>query len=130
MSDNGSTDGSIEFIHQNYPRVRVLENGENLGFAKGNNAGIAQSSGQYVLILNPDTIIHDNALEKLVAFADSSPRSWSVRMPGLKSRWFVSRSSTAFPYHMAGLDRGTVFAASGLSVRSLHLRYLHRMERR
>jgi GT2 family glycosyltransferase len=70
VSDNGSTDGSIEFVHRNYPRARVLENGQNLGFAKGNNIGIAQSSGQYVLILNPDTIIHDNALEKLVAFAD------------------------------------------------------------
>ena len=73
VSDNGSTDGSIEFIHQTYPRVRVLENGQNLGFAKGNNAGIARSSGQYVLILNPDTIIHDHALEKLVAFADRHP---------------------------------------------------------
>ena len=64
VSDNGSSDGSIEFIRQNYPRARVLENGCNLGFAKGNNAGIAQSTGEYVLILNPDTIIHDRALEK------------------------------------------------------------------
>src|SRR5207248_4140786 len=47
-----------------------VQNSANLGFALGNNAGIAQSTGQYVLILNPDTIIHDRALEKLVAFAD------------------------------------------------------------
>src|ERR1700676_2193238 len=51
-------------------------------------------------------------------------------MPGLESRWFVSRSGTALPLHFSGLDRGTVFAASGLSVRSVHLRYLHRMEGR
>jgi len=75
VSDNGSTDGSIEFIHQNYPRVRVLENGANLGFAKGNNVGIRASSGEYVLILNPDTIIHDGALDTLVAFADRHPRA-------------------------------------------------------
>jgi GT2 family glycosyltransferase len=75
VSDNGSTDGSVEFIHQFYPRARVLENGTNLGFAKGNNVGIAQSSGRYVLILNPDTIIRDRALEKWVAFADCHPEA-------------------------------------------------------
>jgi GT2 family glycosyltransferase len=75
VSDNGSTDGSIEFIHRNYPHVRVLENGENLGFARGNNVGIAHSSGQYVLILNPDTIIHHRALQKWVAFADLHPEA-------------------------------------------------------
>jgi len=75
VSDNGSTDGSVEFIHQFYPRARVLENGTNLGFAKGNNEGIARSSGRYVLILNPDTIIRDRALEKWVAFADCHPEA-------------------------------------------------------
>lgn len=70
VSDNGSTDGSIEYIRSHYPQVRVIENGTNLGFAKGNNAGIRESNGQYVLILNPDTIIHNDALERLVSFAD------------------------------------------------------------
>jgi hypothetical protein len=70
VSDNGSTDGSLEFISQTYPSVRIVANGMNLGFAKGNNAGITRSSGEYVLILNPDTIIHDRALQKWVAFAD------------------------------------------------------------
>jgi GT2 family glycosyltransferase len=70
VSDNGSTDGSIEFIRENYPSVRVVENRANLGFAKGNNAGIRASQGEYVLILNPDTIIHEASLDKLVAFAD------------------------------------------------------------
>lgn len=73
VSDNGSSDGSIEFIHDSYPLVRVLENSENLGFAKGNNAGIFQSNGKYVLILNPDTIIRDRALDKFVAFAERHP---------------------------------------------------------
>jgi GT2 family glycosyltransferase len=75
VSDNGSTDGCIEFIRNSYPRVRLLENGCNLGFAKGNNAGIAQSRGEYILILNPDTIIHDRALERLVAFAEQYPNA-------------------------------------------------------
>jgi GT2 family glycosyltransferase len=75
VSDNASTDGSIEFIKQNYPSVRIIQNGRNIGFAKGNNAGIARSQGQYVLILNPDTLIHDRALEKLVAFAERHPEA-------------------------------------------------------
>lgn len=70
VSDNDSTDGSVEFIRQNYPQVRVIENHANLGFSKGNNVGIRATQGEYVLILNPDTIIHDKALEKWIHFAD------------------------------------------------------------
>lgn len=75
VSDNGSTDGSIEFIRQKFPQVRLIENGMNLRFAKGNNVGIRASHGQYVLILNPDTIIHEGALDGLVAFADRHPEA-------------------------------------------------------
>ena len=75
VSDNGSTDGSIEFIREQYPRTRVIENGANLGFAKGNNVGIRRSRGQYVLILNPDTLIHEGALQRLVSFADRHPEA-------------------------------------------------------
>ena len=70
VSDNGSVDGSVEFIRKHYPQVRIVENRQNLGFARGNNAGIRASRGEYVLILNPDTIIHDGALDKLVEFAE------------------------------------------------------------
>ena len=70
VSDNASTDGAIEYIRQQFPEVRIVSNGANLGFAKGNNAGIRVARGKYVLILNPDTIIHDSALPKLVAFAE------------------------------------------------------------
>ena len=73
VSDNGSTDGSIQFVRENYPAVKIVENGANLGFAKGNNAGIRQTTGEYVLILNPDTIIHDGSLDRWIAFADRHP---------------------------------------------------------
>jgi GT2 family glycosyltransferase len=73
VSDNGSTDGSVEFIHREFPQVRVLENGVNLRFAKGNNVGIDASRGEYVLILNPDTIVHEGTLDSIVAYADSHP---------------------------------------------------------
>jgi GT2 family glycosyltransferase len=73
VTDNGSTDGSVDYIRWQFPQVRIVENRANLGFARGNNAGIAAASGQYVLILNPDTLIQDRALEKLVAYADQHP---------------------------------------------------------
>jgi GT2 family glycosyltransferase len=70
ISDNGSVDDSTEFVRKHYPQVRIVENQENLGFARGNNAGIRASRGEYILILNPDTIIHDGAFDKLIEFAD------------------------------------------------------------
>lgn len=75
LSDNGSSDGSVEFVRENYPHVRLVENCANLGFAKGNNAGIRVSKGEYVLILNPDTVIHQGSLDKLAAFADRHPEA-------------------------------------------------------
>lgn len=75
VSDNGSTDGSVEKIREQFPDVRVLENRSNLGFARGNNAGIREAHGEYVLILNPDTIIHGGSLERWIEFADSRPEA-------------------------------------------------------
>lgn len=75
VSDNGSTDGSVERIRQQFPTVRLLENGANLGFARGNNAGIAEARGEYVLILNPDTVIRDGSLDRWIEFADRHPEA-------------------------------------------------------
>jgi GT2 family glycosyltransferase len=75
VSDNGSADASLPFIKEHFPQARIVENGANLGFAKGNNAGIGVARGEYVLILNPDTIIHGKSLAKLVAFADQRPEA-------------------------------------------------------
>src|SRR5271165_3851669 len=75
VTDNGSTDGSLQYVRKHFPLVRIVANGANLGFGPGNNAGIRVAKGEYVLILNPDTIIHDRALEKLVAYADRHPEA-------------------------------------------------------
>ena len=92
VSDNGSTDGSVQFIHENYPQVRVVENGANLGFAKGNNAGIRAAQGEFVLILNPDTIIHEGSLDKFIAFADQHPEAgaFGCRVLNLDGTYQVS----------------------------------------
>lgn len=72
--DNGSVDGSPQAIRQKYSSVLVDEVGKNLGFAKGVNRGVAESSGEYVLLLNPDTIVYERSLEKLLAFAKQFPQ--------------------------------------------------------
>jgi GT2 family glycosyltransferase len=97
VSDNGSTDGSCEFIHKNFPQVRVIENGINLRFGKGNNVGIAVSTGEYVLILNPDTIIHEGALDRFVKFADRHPEAGGFGCRVLNSDGSYQGSARPFP---------------------------------
>jgi GT2 family glycosyltransferase len=97
VSDNGSTDGSVEFIRQNYPMVRVIENRANLGFAKGNNTGMQASTGEYVLILNPDTIIHDGALDRWIAFAERNPQAGAFGCRVLNPDGSYQGSARPFP---------------------------------
>jgi GT2 family glycosyltransferase len=78
VTDNASTDGSVAAIAKSFPGVRIVENFENGGFGKGNNAGIRVTNGEYVLILNPDTIIRERAVEKVVAYAEVHPEAGAV----------------------------------------------------
>jgi GT2 family glycosyltransferase len=97
VSDNGSTDGSVEFIRAHYPEVCVIENKANLRFAKANNVGIRASRGEYVLILNPDTIIHDGTLDKLVMFADEHPKAGAFGCKVLNPDGSYQESARPFP---------------------------------
>lgn len=97
LSDNGSTDGSVDFVRSNYPAVRIVENRANLGFAKGNNAGIRESRGEYVLILNPDTIIHARSLDRLVEFADHHPEAGAFGCRVLNADGSYQVSARLFP---------------------------------
>lgn len=68
VPDNGSTDGSVEEIKKKFPKVKIIENGKNLGFAAGNNVGIRQSVGEYVLLLNPDTLVYPGSIETVLEY--------------------------------------------------------------
>src|SRR5690606_16354 len=66
--DNGSTDGSVDYLAADFPGVRILENGDNLGFAGGLNAGMRQTAGELLVLLNNDVIVLGNDwLRQLVA---------------------------------------------------------------
>lgn len=68
--DNASSDGSAEMVLSDFPQVVLIENNDNRGFAAANNQGMSLATGRYFLLLNSDTIILKNAIEKCVDFAD------------------------------------------------------------
>jgi len=76
--DNASVDGSVEYVRTNFPSVKIIENKGNLGFAEGNNAGIAASVGDYIIILNNDTRVPSNFTQTLVECASASPQAGSI----------------------------------------------------
>ena len=69
--DNNSPDDSCDMVKQLFPNVTLIENKENSGFSKGNNIGVAQAKGEYLCILNPDTIVAEDTFAKLLDFADT-----------------------------------------------------------
>jgi GT2 family glycosyltransferase len=79
--DNASPDGSAAAIAEALPGVRLIASPENLGFAKGNNVAAGDARGRYILLLNPDTVVLDGAIDRLVAFAERTPeaRIWGGR---------------------------------------------------
>ena len=74
MVDNGSTDGSVEFIKARYPWIKLVVLRENTGFATGNNVGLANASGEYIVALNNDTRADEKWLATIVQVADDNPR--------------------------------------------------------
>ena len=75
VSDNGSTDGSVDFLRARYgAEVTILENGANLGFAAGANRAIEATSLPYIYLLNPDAELKAGALREIVNFLDAHPR--------------------------------------------------------
>ena len=68
--DNNSSDGSIEMLKHKFQGVHLIENKDNVGFSRANNQGIKLSKGKYVLLLNPDTVIEEQTLTKMVSRMD------------------------------------------------------------
>jgi len=118
VADNGSTDGSPGHIRRSFPSVRVVENNANLGFSRGNNSGIRVAQGEYILILNPDTIILDRALEKLVAFADEHPEAGAFGCRVLNEDGSFQDPARPTP------------TVSGRLIAALYLRWLGRISER
>lgn len=76
--DNASSDGSVAYLRERFPEVKYIESKTNLGFSRANNVAIRQATGEYVLLLNPDTTISENVLKECIAFADAHPKSGAI----------------------------------------------------
>lgn len=72
--DNDSKDGSCQMVKELFPEVLLIENKENLGFSKGNNIGISKAKGEYLCILNPDTVVGEDTYENLLKFAEDKEK--------------------------------------------------------
>ncbi len=84
--DNASHDGTVQFIREQYPRVRILQNLQNKGYSRAHNQGIRFAESEYVLVLNPDVVLTHQFLELLVAFADEHSDAGSFSGKGMKLR--------------------------------------------
>lgn len=73
--DNASSDGSAAMVKAQFPQVRLIESEKNVGFAQGNNLAVPLCQGEYVLLLNPDTVVKPEALQELVRFMDAHPEA-------------------------------------------------------
>lgn len=71
--DNNSVDGSVEMVREKFPNARIIANKDNKGFSQANNQAIKQSTGEYVLLLNPDTVVEDTTFERIIDFMDKTP---------------------------------------------------------
>jgi GT2 family glycosyltransferase len=131
--DNNSTDGSVAFLKPFFPSVKFIENTDNVGFSRANNQAIEQSSGEYILLLNPDTVIGESALSLLCKFMDENQQVGALGVKMLDGGGnFLPESKRGFPSpwnsftKMSGLAK--LFPKSKI-FGGYHLRYLDENER-
>ena len=81
LFDNASSDGTVDWVRGAYPEVQVMASAENLGFSAGNNAAIQASKGEWVLLLNPDTVVPESTFEQLLEHVGRNDRVGAVGVP-------------------------------------------------
>ncbi|MCX6257654.1 MAG: glycosyltransferase [Bacteroidia bacterium] len=126
--DNNSADGSCQMVNEKFPRVKLIENHKNLGFSVANNQAIRQSTGKYILLLNPDTVVEEDTFLRITDFMESHPEAGAlgVRMIDGKGH-FLPESKRGLPtpavafYKLSGLSK--LFPKSKIFNR-YHLGYL------
>ena len=138
--DNNSVDGSLEMLGKKFSEVRLIANTDNKGFSAANNQGIVISTGEYVLLLNPDTIVEEDTFSKTVGFMDDTPKAGGLGVKmidgkgkflpeskrGLPTPWVAfckmiglarifPKSKTFNGYHVGYLDKDQVHKVEILS---------------
>ncbi len=130
--DNNSVDGSVKMTREKFPEVTVIANNENKGFSKANNQAIKKAKGEYILLLNPDTVVEDDTFKKPISFMDehSEAGGLGVKMIDGKGK-FLPESKRGFPSPATAFYK--IFGLSAIFPRSktfgkYHLGYLDKDE--
>ena len=92
--DNASKDGSVQMIKEEFPKVKLIENNKNLGYAKANNEGVKIAKGEFILLLNSDTLVLKNSIDSLINYLKTHPDAGVVT-----SKLQKPDGSTQFYYH-------------------------------
>ena len=130
--DNNSVDDSVQMVQDKFPEVHLIANRDNVGFSTANNQAIRKSEGEYVLLLNPDTVVEEDTFEKCIAFMDAHPDAGAlgVRMIDGSGK-FLPESKRGFPSPWVAFCR--TFGLSSFFPKSklfnqYHLGYLNEHE--
>ena len=115
--DNNSIDGSVEMVQQKFPQATIIANKENVGFSSANNQAIQLSTGKYVLLLNPDTVVSEDTFSKTIEFLNQHPNAGGlgVRMIDGKGN-FLPESKRGLPTPSVAFYK--IFGLSALFPRS------------
>jgi GT2 family glycosyltransferase len=130
--DNNSSDGSVEYIRQRFPTVQVIANKDNPGFSKANNQAIAIAKGEFILILNPDTLVAEDTFDSCIDFMNKHADAGALGVKMIDGKGiFLPESKRALPtpevafYKMFGLS--ALFPQSR-NFGKYHLSYLSKDE--
>lgn len=109
--DNNSVDDSVSMVQEKFPEVQLIANKDNPGFSIANNQAIRQAKGEYILLLNPDTVVEEDTFEKCISFMKNHPKAGAL---GVK---MIDGSGDFLPESKRGLPTPTVafYKAIGLS---------------
>lgn len=130
--DNNSVDGSVTLIKEKFPQVTLIENKVNTGFSVANNQAIKQASGEYILLLNPDTVVQEDTFTKVISFMDENPQAGGLGVKMLDGQGnFAPESKRGLPtpevafYKMFGFAK---FFPKSKRFGKYHLSYLSENE--
>ncbi len=115
--DNASADGSCQMVNQRFPQVHLIENSVNVGFSVANNQAIRIAKGQYVLLLNPDTLVEEDTFSKCINFMDLHPNAGALTVKMIDGKGqYLPESKRGLPSPMVSFYK--IFGFTKLFPRS------------
>ncbi|MBN1650983.1 MAG: glycosyltransferase [Bacteroidales bacterium] len=115
--DNNSVDYSVAMLQRKFPKVKLILNPKNLGFSVANNQAIKQAQGDYILLLNPDTIVEEDTFDKVIAFMDTHPKVGGLGVKMLDGKGnFLPESKRGLPSPLVAFFK--IFGLSALFPKS------------